>query len=170
MKAPDYSKEIVNQFIDAFYRLSYNDISFREYLHTSDVIFMSKKDRRIIRFAVHNADYIDVFISKPNHSYSSISPDKLSYKCCFNFYDIINYFPNNNLMQFPNYEYYPDFEKMYDLFSKRKVCSNEERKCIFKKTVTEHISFLKNNLMSIIKGEIWIDKLLKEKGLYENAK
>ncbi len=46
MKAPYWSKEIVNQFIDSFAELAYDDISFREYLHTIDVIFLSKKKQK----------------------------------------------------------------------------------------------------------------------------
>jgi hypothetical protein len=162
MKNPDWSKEIVNQFIDSFLELPDIDLSFRDYLHTSDVIFILKKNRRILRFAVHGIDYMDIYISKSRYLYSSLSPDKLFYKHSFSIHNILNHFPNNNLIQFPNYKYYPNYEKMNEAFFKKKRYSNEERECIFKKTTKEHILFLKENLMPVIRGEMWIDEFLKQ--------
>ena len=163
MKRPDWSKEIVNQFIDSFAELFYDDISFRDYFHTSDIIFISKNNRRIIRFAVYDIDFMDILISKPRYLWSSISPDNHYRKYSFNTCDMLSHFPNNNLMQFINYKYYPSIAKMYEAFSQKKSYLEEEREDIFKKTVKEHILFLKENLMPVIKGEMWIDELLKQK-------
>ncbi len=98
--------------------------------------------------------------------YFTISPDVLFYKHSFSFHDVLNCFPNNNLTQFINYKYHPNYEEiMYEtLLKKRKTLySKEESEDVFQNTVKEHILFLKENLMPVISGEMWIDELLKQK-------
>lgn len=167
MKRSDILKEVVNQFIDTFSELHYDDISLRYYLQPEDAIFISKETRRIIRFSVRDVDFIDVLICKPKYSWSSMDPDKDYRKYHFYLYQIIKYFPENNLMQYMYkiFQYYlqpiEDYEEL--LKQSKSYSTEEERWEALKKTVGEYILFLKENLMPVISGEMWIDELLKQR-------
>ena len=156
-------KEVINQFIDAFSELSYDDISIEKYLHTTDTIFLSKRNKRIIRFRSSGVDIMDVLICKPRYSWLSVSSKKFYNKYYFYTYDIVKHFPNNNLMLFDNYKY--DINELTELYlntPRKRSHSMEESENILKSTVREHILFLKSNLLPVITGEMWIDELIKK--------
>ncbi len=158
------SKELIDQFLESFSELDCVNVEVSFCFPEFDIIFNFKKNKRKIIFSIWDLDYIEVSICKPRLFFI---PDPIYYKYNkyrFNLHDILEYFPNNSLIQFVNYKYYSKNQKeLLGILMNRKPFAKNEEEYVFKNTVKEHILFLKENLLPIINGEMWIDELLKQK-------